>query len=243
MKYPAVRGAAGVRALFSFVGLLLVSGASAQDALSSQAEGALAHEGQRFRVTVTNLTRGQQFTPILVATHREGVSLFAEGSPASPGLQVLAEEGNTAPLTAELQATPGVFDVVTAPPLLDPGASRSVIVRTHGGFDHVSVAAMLIPTNDAFFAVNGVRGPRGGSKVVLRSPAYDAGSEINDELCASIPGPFFAECGGPGGGGAPSGGEEGFVHIHAGIHGIGDLMAGRRDWRNPVAKIVIERIP
>ena len=27
--------------------------------------------------------------------------------------------------------------------------------------------------------------------------AYDSGSEVNDELCASIPGPDFEECGGP----------------------------------------------
>ncbi len=245
MTHPAVRGAGGLLALFSSVALLLAGGAFAQDTLPAQADSDHPDAGQRYRVTVTNLTRGQQFTPILVATHREGVRLFAEGRPASLGLQILAEEGDTAPLTAELLATPGVFDVVTAPPppLLNPGASRIAIVRTRGRFDHVSVAAMLIPTNDAFFAVNGVRGPRGRSSLVLRSVAYDAGSERNDELCASIPGPSFAECGGPGGGGKPSGDEEGFVHIHAGIHGIGDLEAAKRDWRNPVAKIVIERIP
>ena len=196
---------------------------------------------QRFLVTVTNLTRGQQFTPLLVATHREGVRLFRLGSPASSELAVLAEEGNTAPLTALLSANPAVFDVVTVGPLLDPGASRTVEVRTHGPFDHVSVAAMLIPTNDGFFAVNGLAGPHGNRVVVFGSPAYDAGSEVNDELCASIPGPFFDECGGPGGGGAPAGGEEGFVHIHAGIHGIGDLTAARRDWRNPVALIEVRR--
>ncbi len=42
--------------------------------------------------------------------------------------------------------------------------------------------------------------------------AYDAGSERNDETCASIPGPDFVECGGPGTGGQPVGGEEGYVH-------------------------------
>ena len=43
------------------------------------------------------------------------------------------------------------------------------------------------------------------------------------------------------GGGQPVGGEEGYVHIHAGIHGIGDLDASVRDWRNPVAEITIVR--
>ena len=48
---------------------------------------------------------------------------------------------------------------------------------------------------------------------------------------------------GPGGGGMPSGGEEGFVHVHSGIHGVGDLDEAARDWRNPVARIVVRRLP
>jgi hypothetical protein len=199
--------------------------------------------GRRLLVTVTNLTRGQQFTPLLVATHRAGVRLFTLGSPASSALATLAEEGDTGPLSALLQATPGVLDVVTAGPLLNPGASRTVELRARGRFDHVSVAAMLIPTNDAFFALNGVEGPRGGETLVFQSVAYDSGSELNDELCLTIPGPFFDECSGPGGGTAPAGGEEGFVHIHAGIHGIGDMNEAQRDWRNPVARVEIRRAP
>jgi len=198
--------------------------------------------GGRFEVKVTNLTRGQQFTPILVASHREGVRLFNLGDPASSQLAILAEEGNTAPLAALLTANPAVRDVESGSGLTDPGKSVTLTVDAPGAFDHISVAAMLIPTNDAFFAINGVEGPRGNKELTLFSPAYDSGSERNDELCASIPGPSFMECGGPGGGGMPAGGEEGFVHIHAGIHGMGNLMPARRDWRNPVAKITVRRI-
>ncbi len=195
-----------------------------------------------FEVTVTNLTRGQQFTPILVASHKAGIQLFELGKPASSGLQVVAEEGNVAPLTQALQAMPGVLEVTNSGALLNPGASVTIKVRTRGPFDHVSVAAMLIPTNDGFFALNGVQGPRGRDARVSTSVAYDSGSERNDELCASIPGPFFSECGGQGGGAAPGGGEEGYVHVHAGIHGIGDITASERDWRNPVARITIRRV-
>ena len=101
---------------------------------------------------------------------------------------------------------------------------------------------MLIPTNDAFVALNGVPLPRGYDKVTMTAVAYDSGSERNDELCASIPGPLFIECGGSGGGAAPAGGEEGYVHIHAGIHGVGNLQAAQRDWRNPVALITVRRL-
>jgi hypothetical protein len=203
---------------------------------------ALSQEGLVYEVMVTNLTRGQQFTPILVATHSDTVKLFTLGSPSTPELAILAEEGNTAPLAGLLMATPGVRDVRTSSGLLNPGASTSVTVQASGSADHYSLAAMLIPTNDGFVALNTVELPTGNRELTVFSVAYDAGSERNDELCASIPGPFFAECGGPGGGGMPGGGEERYVHIHAGIHGIGNLSTAMRDWRNPVAKITIRRV-
>ncbi len=209
--------------------------------LLSIASGAMADGGsKKSEVTITNLTRGQQFTPILVASHKKGVRLFELGTASSPELEILAEQGNTTPLKALLAAMPEVRDVTDSGGLLDPGHSVTVTVQTGGEFDHVSVAAMLIPTNDGFFALNGVEGPNGNKTVTLFSPAYDAGTEANDELCASIPGPFFGECDGPGGG-QDVGGGEGYVHIHAGIHGIGDLDASARDWRNPVARITIHR--
>lgn len=203
----------------------------------------VAASAATFEVTVTNLTRGQRFTPILVTSHRAGVRLFELGQPAGTQLATLAEEGNVAPLATLLDLSPDVLDVADSGGLLDPGASVTVRVQTRGEFNRVSVASMLIPTNDGFFALNGVAGPRGPDADTHFSPAYDSGSERNDELCASIPGPFFAECGGPGGGGAPADGAEGYVHIHAGMHGIGDMDPAQRDWRNPVARIVIRRVP
>ena len=196
-------------------------------------------DGKEFDVTVTNLTRGQRFTPILVVSHKEGVNLFTLGQSASSALATLAETGNTAPLTALLMATPGVKDVVTVGPLLDPSASRTITIQGGGKYKYLSLASMMIPTNDAFISLNGVKALTGDDQG-FASPAYDAGSEVNDELCSSIPGPSFVECGGPGGGGAPGNGE-GYVHIHAGMHGIGDMDASERDWRNPVAWISVER--
>ena len=219
---------------FRILELLAVGGAL----LLGTAGAASATE---FEVTVTNLTRGQQFTPILVASHKAGVRLFELGTPASSQLKTLAEEGNVAPMTALLLGNPDVLDVVNSGALLNPGRSVTQRVSTRGSFDNVSVAAMLIPTNDGFFAVNDAEGPNGEDSITVFSPAYDAGTERNDELCASIPGPFFIECGGPGGG-AMVGGGEGYVHIHAGIHGIGDLRPALRDWRNPVARITIRRV-
>ncbi|MCI0348896.1 MAG: spondin domain-containing protein [Acidobacteriales bacterium] len=217
---------------------------------------ALAQDsGQFFEVAVTNLTQGQRFTPILVATHKKGLELFELGRASSSQLEILAEDGDTAPLTALLLGMPEVLDVTDSGSLLpmgllSPGGSVTLSVRTRGAFDHISVAAMLIPTNDAFFALNGVAGPKGNKMLSLVSPAYDAGTERNDEICrpgdpkGSIPGP---DCMTP----PPSGlgtAENFVVHIHSGIHGVGggvptsDLNPATRDWRNPVAKITIRRV-
>ena len=190
-----------------------------------------------FQVTVTNLTRGQQFTPILVVSHKAGVKLFDLGSAAGMELEILAEGGATGPLESLLLGmTRQVLDTDVSGGLLNPGDSTTMTVDTAGRFNHVSVASMLIPTNDAFFAVNGVSGPNGRQELVLFSPAYDAGSEVNDESCATIPGPV---CNGAGD--DPAGGE-GPVFVHAGIHGIGDLDPAVYDWRNPVARISIVRV-
>ncbi len=199
------------------------------------------NNGPQFQITVTNITQGQVFTPIMVASHKPGVNLFTLGQPASVELEILAEAGDTGPLEAALMANPAVKQVFDSGAALPPGQSVTLSVQTDSEFDHVSVAAMLVPTNDAFFAVNGEVGPTGNGTVTLFSPAYDAGTEANDELCAHIPGPPTV-CQGEGFN-ASRAGDVNFVHIHSGIHGIGNLSAAQFDWRNPVAKITIQRIP
>lgn len=189
-----------------------------------------------YAVTITNLTRGQTFTPVMVASHKRGQPLFTPGNPASPELATVAESGNTQPLSDKLLDSGVAFDTASSGALLGPGESVTVKVRTTKGYRYVSVVSMLIPTNDAFFAVNGVRGPGKHTVKSVASPVYDAGSEVNDELCISIPGPV---CGGAAI--SPEDGE-GYVHIHAGIHGIGDLAPATYDWRNPAAQISIARI-
>jgi hypothetical protein len=59
----------------------------------------------------------------------------------------------------------------------------------------------------------------------------------NDEACASIPGP---QCGGAPF--SPNDSGEGFVYVHSGIHGIGDLSASQYSWNNPVLKVTIKRL-
>jgi hypothetical protein len=195
-----------------------------------------AEEGQRYAVTITNITRGQVITPPVVISHNEEFKLFALGSPAIPQLAALAEDGVTASLLAYAAALPTVLDTaVSAGPLM-PGTSVTLEITTRGRFRYISAASMLASTNDAFFAIRNVKVDKEG-ELVAEAEAYDAGSEANTESCAEIPGP---PCGS--GGVRHPDGAEGYVHIHAGIHGIGDLSPAMMDWRNPVAEVSIRPV-
>lgn len=198
----------------------------------------LAHADSRsqIEVTITNLSAGVYFTPVLVAGHKGDIDLFTAGQTASEELTAIAESGDIAPMTTLLEANRRVSDTTHTEGLLAPGQSATVILSTSKRTNRVSLASMMLPTNDGFIGLDSVRVPSHGSATYL-SPGYDAGTETNDELCVSIPGPM---CGGEGLSLNDSG--EGFVHINRGIQGIGDLVAANHDWRNPVAKITVKRI-
>jgi hypothetical protein len=212
-------------------------------ALATAALGAQANEGRwTYEVTVTNITYNQRFTPLLLATHKPDIRFFTLGQAATPELVTLAEDGNVAPLRTLLDGSPLVNTTAAGNGLLDPGKSISFRIQGNPWRDRLSLAAMLIPTNDAFVSLNAVQLPYPGWPAqTYTARAYDAGSEVNDELCSSIPGPLFAECGGSGGGGKVNGGE-GFVHVHRGVHGVGDLKPNVRDWRNPVAEVSVRLV-
>lgn len=196
----------------------------------------------QYEVSITNLTRGQTFTPILVASHKPGVELFELGKSASDELAALAEGGDTEQLGQSLYDTGRLIDSADSGGLLGPG--ETVVVKVDAPRHwraQISLAAMLLPTNDGFFALNGVHAPSFRKSVTYFSPVYDAGSEPNDEDCANIPGPA-PEMLCHGAGGSPDEGGEGYVHVHSGIHGIGDLATEIYDWRNPAAKITIKRV-
>jgi hypothetical protein len=210
--------------------------AAAVSGLLMSATAVSAGGSASYHVTITNITSSINFTPILVASHRNAVSFYELGSPASDELTAIAEGGDIAPLTAVLQDDPRVADVQDSGGLLGPGESVTVTVSATHGAHNISMASMMLPTNDGFIALNSVKAPRHGTATYY-SPGYDAGTEPNDELCISIPGPT---CGGEGP--SPGAGGEGYVHINRGIHGIGDLAPEFYDWRNPVAKIMISRV-
>jgi archaellum component FlaF (FlaF/FlaG flagellin family) len=199
---------------------------------------ALANGYASYHVTITNLTNSIIFTPILVASQRRAVPIYELGSPAGEDLAAIAEAGDIGPLTSTLHGNHRVVDVQNSGGPLLPGKSVTVVVSAAQGARRISIVAMMLPTNDGFIALDSVRVPRHGSATFF-SPGFDAGSEQNDELCTNIPGPV---CNGVGPSPGENDGDEGYVHIHRGMHGIGDLAADVYDWRNPVARITVTRV-
>jgi hypothetical protein len=215
--------------------LILGTAALALVALSSPRPAAAGGKAP-LTVDVTNLTRGQVLSPPVVVVHSPRLHpIFTTGEPASPELAMVAEDAMNGALVTLLSADPNVRAVVVGAGPIPPGQTERVEIPAGHRFDRITIVGMLVTTNDGFYGLRSGPTPNHGP-LVFELPAYDAGSETNNELCAFIPGP---PCGSVGA--HDTSAAEGFVHIHAGIHGIGDLVPARDDWRNPVAKVVVRR--
>lgn len=79
--------------LMALVGAFLIF--SAASAASAAGKSKKSKKDRVYRVTITNVTKGQIFSPPLLATHRAGFPVFAVGTPASTEL---AEDGSNAAL-------------------------------------------------------------------------------------------------------------------------------------------------
>jgi hypothetical protein len=248
----------------AFLGALLALAtvASAPDALAKQDQGAYSYPVtvlRTYRVTVTNGTRGQPVAPSVIATHTDTFQLFELGPTPKLGdagydlyfgIATAAETGYPVPLHDAVASSQGVWDAQVlatdrTPPVLLPSESNSLIISASDGAKYLSAAAMLGATNDAFYAVRGVRLPsRIGHPVRVYATAYDAGSEANAESAATV-GALGATDDDPMTGAGINTNGEGFIHVHAGIHGIGGpggLDPATYDWRNPVVQLTIVRI-
>lgn len=209
-------------------------------------QSAIASGLATYEVTVTNITNNVIFTPVLAVTHNPGARLFDLGHPASVELEMLAEGGSPQALIDSFDGVRSISRYVvgpgggsvTEPPLTLSGESNSFRIRARQNARLFSMAAMLLPSNDSFAALDSVRLPKRGS-VTYYAKGYDAGTEANDQSCDHIPG--GAMCSGEGFN--PARDDRGdYVHISSGIHDLHDLTAAAYDWRNPVAEVTIRRI-
>lgn len=200
-----------------------------------------------FDVTVTNLTNGQPVSPVAVIAHQAGYSVFTIGSPATVGLETLAEGGDNSMLIAEADADANVLSSGSGAAPIGPAGSETVtidVLESDLAGLMVSVSTMLVNTNDAISGLNGVdvSGLAEGDAWTGRAIVYDAGTELNTELAGEIPG--------------PAGGGEGFnaarsdrddrVAMHSGVISQDDgfatsALTGQHRFDNPALMVRIER--
>lgn len=205
-------------------------------------------------VRITNLSNGIWFTPFLVAAHPADTGLFSVGQPASAELQAMAEGGDISGLVTILTGLGATIQENPAGGLLPPAMSTDFNMNTDGTSNVLlSAVAMLLPTNDAFAGLNAVTIPTAAGTYIFDVPAYDAGTEANDEQLTGGGAPGAAGMPGDPGGLAGSGGTGAAVtdantnvHIHRGslgdtsaTDGVSDLDSRVHRWLNPVVRVVI----
>ena len=199
-------------------------------------------------VEITNLSNALYYTPLLVSAHNRNTHLFQTGTAASVNLQAMAEGGNISGLIADLDAVGASSVANPAAGLLAPGASTTATVTTRKGNRYLSIAAMLLPSNDGFVGLDALKIPKKKGAHTFYLNGYDAGTEANDEIVngGGAPGSpgIPADPGGNAGSGAAGvtgSDHNATVHVHRGIVGgdYSDLDSAVHRWMNPVAKVVI----
>lgn len=191
-----------------------------------------------YKVTITNVMRANTLAPVLVATHKSGMSFFKAGDAPDDELAWLAEAGNGNPMKDKLLTNPMVSDAQISDGGIPAGQSKTVIVKASKYATGLSVGSMIGKSNDAFAGLRDIPLPKGDTSVTYTADGYDAGAESNDETVATVPACGLG--GAAGYSGTVTG--EGFIHIHNGIRGKDCLDANELDWRNPVAYITVERM-
>ena len=207
-------------------------------------------------VKVTNLSNGTHFTPLLVSAHSNATMLFQPGMAASANLRAMAECGDTSGLLTDLGGAD--TDTIDNPAagLLAPGASTTAMITTSS--THLSLVAMMLPTNDGFVGLNSLQVPTAAGTYTYYLNAYDAGTEANNELMdtsgcvagmAGIPADPTGAAG-TGGTGVATADSNTMVHIHRGVLGDSNTSGGTSDlsntvhrWQNPIAKVEITVTP
>ncbi len=207
-----------------------------------------------YRVTIYNLTTGQPFTPPVIAVHNRRADVFEVGEPAGEGIVAIAENGNNEPLVSALASNPNVFDYVVGSepivPASNPGGTgfdsvATFHVRADRRARRLSMAAMLICTNDGFTGIDSIRLPFNSTTVYTKG--YETRTETNTEDFADIVPPCQGLIGVSSddagtGQSNPQLAEGGVIIPHVGVIGDSDLQRRVHDWSDPVAKIVIERV-
>lgn len=192
-----------------------------------------------YDVTVTNLTNSQPLSPVAVILHAEG-NLWTLGESASVELETMAEGGDNSGL---LGLSVAMATASGAAPI-GPGGSETISVTIEDVTDaKISVATMLVNTNDAFSGLNAwdLSQLAVGDSWSTNANVYDSGTEANSEAMGTIPGPADS-----GTGFVADRDDVDFVGSHAGVVGSDDgltdsVLNNQHKFDNPAVRISITR--
>ncbi len=210
-----------------------LAAATATAVLAALPAGAVgASKPLNYRITVTNLTPSD-LTPIAVVAHDRRTTVWRTGRRASPGLAELAKDGGTSRLLSEARGKPGVRRTISAPRVA-PRRSTTFRLRTTTASRRLTLATMLVCTNDGFTGVSSRALPlrKNGKpgRATWTVSAYDAGAERNTESRSHVP------CLGAHGVGIST---RSSVKRHPGVSGRGDLRPATHGWGKNAARITI----
>ncbi len=194
---------------------------------------------QVYQISIQNLTQSQPLSPPGIFTHSTEYKLWAAGEMASVALEVLAEGGDASMLDD--------LDIVMQSQLAEmpvaPGENMSWTFEIEqGSTEALSIATMLVNTNDAFTGVTAMPLANMGVGEVHQQylQAYDAGTEMNDE--SALPGPAASAEGFN----ASRSGDVNRVYLHAGVltqyELSGSVLMPEHKFDNPVAKLMVKRL-
>ena len=205
-------------------------------------------------VTMTNLSHGSHFTPLLFAAHDASQHMFQEGVTASASLQAMAEGGDISLLSTDMMAIGADLAANPAAGLMMPGQSVQFTMTTQDANTQLSAVAMVLPTNDGFVGIDSIALPTTAGRYEYYLNAYDAGTEVNDEIIngAGSPGTPGIPADPLGAGGANASGvaiaeSNQTIHVHRGVlgdidpaGGVSDLDSRVHRWLNPIAHLIID---
>jgi len=143
---------------------------------------------QEYSISITNLTHSQPLSPPVAMLHKKKFSFWSIGEEASEALEIMSEGGDGSGLLALKPQNPQYQGSVP----LFPGESVEFTLNTNrDNLKNLSIAGMLVNTNDAFSGLNGIEllDLEEGQSSVYYTYTYDAGTEFNSELNGTIPGP------------------------------------------------------
>ncbi len=181
-QFPILRSAPSLPTLMAAALMPFVLSACSGDKDGSTTPG-------DYRITVINVSNNQPLSPVAVILHEDDYSAWSIGSPASDGLEMLAESGSPTDFMAEASTA---FDTEAGTGVIFAGEREVIEVSTTDISSlKLTIASMPINTNDAFTGVTGwdISALAVGESMMKVLPIYDAGTERNTESDNTIPGP------------------------------------------------------